>query len=331
VAGRKQKILTAKKKTILIFGISSFVGSNLAEFFNKDYRVIGTYNKNPTNIPGVLSVRCDVLDRDSVQLILFAFQPDITIYCVGLSSLSLCAQYKDLADALNTSGLFNVTEFCARYKSQIVYLSSSYVFSGDDRSYLEMDLPNAITSYGKTLASSEFYIQKTSLNYTIFRCCNFYGRSHSINRTTFFEALQRSFYKREKFMCDGYIKSGFLDVAYLGMIMKMSFDKNVNNRLLQVSSQDIMSHYEFAEKYCETFGESVDLLNKVKWPFPLHGSVTEDVADYLHFSMDTANIEGFLNIELPSIEESLLFTYKRLGGVPQNKRGKTKSVGVNYI
>jgi dTDP-4-dehydrorhamnose reductase len=331
MAIRKKEILKARKKTILIFGISSFVGSNLAEFFSKDYRVIGTYHRNPTFLPGVLSVPCDVLDRDSVQLVLFAFKPDITIYCVGLSSLTLCAQHEELADALNTSGLFNVTEFCARYKSQIVYLSSSYVFAGDDKSYLEMDLPNAITSYGKTLASSEFYIQKTSLNYTIFRCCHFYGRCNAEIRTTYFETLQKSLFNREKVMCDGYIQTGFLDIQYLGMVMKMSFDKGSTNRLLQVSSQDIMSHHDFAKKYCEIFGGNGDLVNKVKWPFPLHGSVTDDVADHLLFSMDISNIEGFLNIELPSIEESLAYTYQRLGGVDQSKKGKAKTASINYI
>ncbi|PJB53787.1 MAG: hypothetical protein CO099_05215, partial [Bdellovibrio sp. CG_4_9_14_3_um_filter_39_7] len=82
----EEKKKKSKRKTILIFGVSSFVGSNLAEYLKKDYRVVGTYNKNPVQIPGVLTLPCDVLSKDEVQLILFATKPDITIYAVGLSS-----------------------------------------------------------------------------------------------------------------------------------------------------------------------------------------------------------------------------------------------------
>lgn len=159
-----------------MFGASSFVGSNLIEFFKKDFKVIGTYHKTYVSIPEVLTVPCDVLNKDEVQLILFAFKPDITIYCVGVSSIVECAKSSDLADALNTSGLFNVAEYCQRYKSQICYISSGYVFGGERKNYIEMDIPDATTVYGKTQAAAEFYIQKTSLNYVIFRACNLYGR-----------------------------------------------------------------------------------------------------------------------------------------------------------
>jgi len=40
-----------RNKTILIFGISSFVGSNLAFFLKEDFRIVGTYKKNYVKKP----------------------------------------------------------------------------------------------------------------------------------------------------------------------------------------------------------------------------------------------------------------------------------------
>ena len=40
-----------KRKTVVIFGVSSFVGSNLAYFLKDHFRVIGTYNLNKVEIP----------------------------------------------------------------------------------------------------------------------------------------------------------------------------------------------------------------------------------------------------------------------------------------
>jgi dTDP-4-dehydrorhamnose reductase len=60
-----------KRKTVLIIGVNSFVGSNLAEFFRKDYRVVGTYHKKNHPLPGILTLPCDVLNKEEVSTLRF--------------------------------------------------------------------------------------------------------------------------------------------------------------------------------------------------------------------------------------------------------------------
>lgn len=323
-----------KQKTVLIFGVSSFLGSNLAEFFKKDYKVIGTYHKTQTFLPGITTISCDVLQKDEVQLILYLFRPDYTIYCAGLSSIVKCHDHENLADALNTSGLFNVTDNCQRYKSQICYVSSAFVFGGDDKDYIEMDIPDSNTVYGKTQAAAEFYVQKSSLNYLIFRTCKMYGRGIHPNRLNWFEVMQNELASGRNLQCDNFISSGHLDVIYLAMVIKLCFEKKVANRLLQVSSSDTMTHYEFSKLYSKIFSESEELIIKTKWPFPLVEGVSanEEIKDHFYFKLDLNNAEGFLNIQMPSIEESLKFTYKRLGGVEEvGSVTSNKGQGIQFI
>lgn len=320
------------RKTIVIFGISSFLGSNLAEYLKKDFKVIGTYHKHSVRIPGVLSIPCDVLAKEEVQLALFAFKPDFVIYCAGVSSVIDCHKSEDLADALNTSGLFNVSEYCQRYKAQICYVSSSFIFAGQKKNYFEMDIPDSLTTYGKTQAAAEFYLQKTSLNYILFRCCRLYGRSITAQRPTWFQNFQRQLAKNKSLSMDDFIHTGFLDVYYLGLLIKMCIDKKVTNRLFQVSSSDIGTLYDFAKSYCEVFSASKDLISKGRWPFPMnHTQSTTQVEDQLYFKLDTANLEGFLNINLPTIKESLQFTHGRYGGITQGKKKSQASEGIKFI
>lgn len=327
-------IIPKRKKTILIFGISSFLGSNLAEFLKKDFRIVGTFNKTPVHIPGILTVPCDVLQKDEVQLVLFAFKPDIAIYAAGMSSLVDCALREDMADALNTSGLFNVVDFCARYKTQVCYISSGFVFSGEKKSYLEMDIPDPNTSYGKTQASAEFYVQKTSLNYVLFRCCKLYGRSISPKKYTWFELMQRGLAHKEHVSLDDYVQTGFLDVFYLAMILKICFEKEVKNRLFQISSTDMMTVYGFAKEYARIFGDNSNFIDKGKWAFPILASqAATHVADNFLYELDVSNIEGFLNVKMPSIEESLNYSFNRFKGVKKSSSGAgaKKGDGVNFI
>ena len=320
------------RKTILIFGISSFVGSNLAEFLKKDFKVVGTYYSTPVKIPGVLTLPCDVLNKEEVQLVLFSVMPDIAIYTAGLSSIIDCSKSKSLADKLNTIGLFNVSEYCQRYKSQICYISSNQVFGGEDKYYLEMDIPDANTTLGKTKASAEFFIQKNSLNYLIFRCCNFYGRGINQNQMTSFEVLQEKLKRNKNVTCDNMVFDGYLDINYLAMIMKICFDKDASNRLFQISSSDHMTFNGFANEYCKVFGESEELISKGRWHFPFKAATTSNYdGGELYFKLDVSNVEGFLNIKFPSISDSLKFTYKRFNGEESTAKKNLGSEGIKFI
>jgi dTDP-4-dehydrorhamnose reductase len=267
-------------------------------------------------------------------MVMFSFQPDIAIYCAGLNSLTDCAAAPEAADALNSLGLFNVTDYCQRYKAQICYISSSYVFGGDDKNYQEMDIPDSITMYGKNVASSEFYIQKTSLNYLIFRTCQLYGKGINPRQESFFEYLQNRILIGKEVACDNSIKIGFLDIYYLGMLLKIAMDKEASNRLFQVTSSDIMTHYEFGKQYCEVFGASSEMIVRGKWNFPLQESISmsSNVASgNIAYKMSTGNVEGFFNVTLPTIKESIEFTHRKLHG-EKGSASREKSAGnITYI
>jgi dTDP-4-dehydrorhamnose reductase len=193
-----------------------------------------------------------------------------------------------------------------------------------------MDNPDVVTQYGKALASAEFYLQKSSLNYLMFRCCKLYGRGVDALKTTYFEQLQKNIRENQTTIYDDFLRQGFLDVYYLAMVLKICIDKNISNRILHFCSQDIVSHYEFAKIYCEVFNESEGLLNKGKWPLPtLKGAHGPEAAN---FKLDILNIEGLLKIKMPTVKESLQFTYERLHGEKlTGKTVKKKGEGVSFI
>ena len=305
-----------KEKTVVIFGISGFVGSGLAEILSDDYRVIGTYFKNPVKIPNALTVPCNVLNKEEILPILFTFRPDIAIFCVGPSSFWEYSRDKALLDAINTVGIFNVIEGCQRYHVQVCYISSNYVFSGQDKFYTETDTPDANTVYGKSQSTIEFYLQKTGLNYTIFRVCRMYGAGINPCRLNWIEYLQEKFGSNKSVECDDHVYLGFLDIHYLAMILRLCFRENVTNRLFQISSSDVCTHYRFAQKYCNIFEHSKlePLLQKGRWSVPIVEDSPGTSDGNMYYALDLSNIEAFLSIKMPSIEESLEFTRKKAAG-----------------
>ena len=272
--------------------------------------MIGTYYETPVFIAGVLTLPCNVLAKKEVQALVLAFKPHLVIYCVGMASLHECSLKEKLAERLNTSGVFNVVESCQRFKSLVCYFSSHFVFSGKSEKYLEIDTLDPNTIYGKTQVATEYYFQKAALKYLIFRVAKLYGHGCTLKRWTWFETLQRKLAKRQTLLCDTQVKQGFLDIYYLAMVIKICFERGIENRLFQVSSRDFMSHYEFAGIYCSLFPQEEKLLLKATRPLPLMKNAP--CVERPSYCLETGNVENFLDITIPTVRESLEFSYKRL-------------------
>lgn len=302
------------KKTVLIFGISSFVGSNLAMVLKDEYRVIGTYHKTPVDIPGVTCYPCDVLKKDYVSNLIGLIKPDFTIYTIGISSLTECKLFPKQADALNSAGAVNVCSSSERHGSKFIFISSTYVMGGEDQLYKEGETPFPNTVYGTTLSSTEFYIQRSCLNYLILRCSPLYGRSYGPKHPNWFEAIQSSLAHNKVLSADDSVVTGFLDVVIMGRVLKAFLSSHVTNRLFHVSSNNFITRYEFARMVAKVFKKDENLIQRANIPFPVNNSkvTTKTNTGILYFKSDTFNVEDFLGMSMPAVEESLKLTYKRL-------------------
>jgi dTDP-4-dehydrorhamnose reductase len=278
----------------------------------------------------LITIPCDVLDRQKVQSIIHLVKPDYVIYAIGLTSKRLCHEFPKLAEALNTMGVFNVTEYAERARAKVILLSSAYIFGGEARDYQENDTPDPVNNFGRTKASAEFYIQKSCLNYLIFRCCNLYGRSFHPRAQTFFEALQSQLLGGESVSVDDRVRGGFLDVDILGVIIKNSIESEISNRLFQVSSLDTCSHYQFALWYCEIFQDDKSKIKKSIWPFYDSGGVLGS-NENLNYKMDILNLESYFAVKLPTVYESLEFTMKKMSRSKVQKGKSRGSTGISFI
>tara|TARA_B100001971_G_scaffold213155_1_gene245452 strand:- start:29958 stop:30926 length:969 start_codon:yes stop_codon:yes gene_type:complete len=321
-----------KRKTVLIFGISSFLGSNLAEYLKKNYRVIGTYYSTPVDIPGILSIKCDVHEKETVQKVVYLFKPDITIYAIGLSRLEDCQNHPKVADALNTAGVFNVSQASERYKSKFVFISTNFIFSGEDTLFRENDTPSPSSVYGNTMASSEFYIQKSCLNYLILRTCPLVGRSYNPNDLKWLEVVDRKAFKTEQIVCDTKVYHGFLDVWTFAEVLEKAIEMNITNRLFQISSRDICNRYDFTKKYLDKVYGGSSLATKGDWGFPRTENqiALQGLGEELKFELDLFNVEDTFDFDPPSVDEVIEKIHKKFGSKKTSKVKKS-SAGISYI
>lgn len=293
-------MLKKTKKTILILGVSSFTGCNLANFFKDRFIVWGTYYRNPLNLDGVITIPLDLNRKDLVEKILNRVKPDIIFYCAGTSNLTYAMNHVKSCENLNVKVLYYLLLAAQKVSAQFIYFSSCYVFSGFDGNYKEGDPTEATVTLGKYQSQAEFIIQKTSTHYLILRCPPLIGKGWK-NVSNVAEFVENNLHQDKSIILDNVVKHGFFDILLLAKILEVCLQNNVTNRLFHLSSKDNMTDYDLGILYAEKYGYKKDLIIGKLVDFPGDDrKITKNSAK--DYSLDVSNIEHFLGTEMPTVQ-----------------------------
>ena len=142
-----------QKKRMLVVGGSSLLGCKLLEYTN-DFELHSTYNKNPINFKDLEAVKIDITLKKDCKKIL-ELKPDIIVNTAAMTNVDYCEEHKEDAYNVNVKGAQNLANIAEHIGSKFIHISSDAIFSGEDSSYTEEDVPNPVNVYGKTKLESE--------------------------------------------------------------------------------------------------------------------------------------------------------------------------------
>src|SRR5688572_32980288 len=98
----------------------------------------------------------DVTDAEMCEEVLAEIRPDAVINCAAWTDVDGAESDEAGAMLVNDAGASHVARACSRVGATIVHVSSDYVFDGRKRRpYVESDLPDAISAYGRSKQAGE--------------------------------------------------------------------------------------------------------------------------------------------------------------------------------
>ena len=95
-------------------------------------------------------------------------KPNIIIHAAGYVNTEGCENDKQLCLDSNVLGTFNIAKICRLLNIKLVFISSEYVFGGDEDEYTISSKVNPKNTYGISKACGEFIV-KTLDNYLVIR------------------------------------------------------------------------------------------------------------------------------------------------------------------
>lgn len=127
---------------VVITGSSGLVGSRIIELLGQDIEFI-PLSQHYT----------DITNHNDVRAFLHSHEYDMLLHLAAYTNVDQAEKEPELAYAINVTGTKNLIE--SNGDKPFIYISTGFVFSGNDASYDESSLPNPISVYGKTKYEGE--------------------------------------------------------------------------------------------------------------------------------------------------------------------------------
>lgn len=153
-------------KKIVLTGVNGQVGHALQQAFAQHNIAVITLDR----------AQLDLTDVDAIRSVVRNYQPDLIINPAAYTAVDKAESEPDLAYAINAQAPQVLAEEAAKIGAKLIHFSTDYVYSGTQLTpYLEQDLTQPLSVYGKSKLAGEEAIRASGVQHLIFRTSWVYG------------------------------------------------------------------------------------------------------------------------------------------------------------
>jgi dTDP-4-dehydrorhamnose reductase len=156
--------LSSPRLPLLITGVSGVAGYNALPYFQRRYPglVIGVRPTQTYQLVGHGIIALDTEDRDGLWELFRTYRFGSVLNTTGNCALKSCELDPAMAYRTNVLSATNLAEAARAFGARLVHLSSDLVYSGKGQGgYVETDLVDPVTVYGRTMAEGEQVVLST--------------------------------------------------------------------------------------------------------------------------------------------------------------------------
>lgn len=256
------------KHYLLITGANGLLGQKLVSgLLAKDtFKVLATGRgkcRLPGEWEGYTYHGMDVTDTLQIEQVISKFSPRVVIHCASMTNVDRCEVERQSCFEQNVTAVANMVEACERHGIHLIYLSTDFIFDGENGPYVEDDLPHPINYYGETKLESENLIKASSLaKWAIVRTGLVYGVSSDMSRSNIVLWVRDSLINgKELSLVDDQVRTPTLaeDLAAGCILIAEKGATGVYN----ISGGDLLTPYDMAVATASFFNLDASKLKKV--------------------------------------------------------------------
>lgn len=252
-------------QTVLITGANGFVAPYLAEqLLKKKYRVIAT-SKGENRLhfmeQNFIYESIDFTNSERVEKVFNKHKPDVVVHSGAMSKPDECETMRDNAFLTNVTGTIYLLKRAATLKTHFIYLSTDFIFSGEEGMYKEDDEPAPVNYYGETKLLAEGEVKNYGYEWSIVRTVLVYGNP-KLGRQNILTSVANSLKKGETVnIFDDQVRTPTY-VEDLALAIVSIIEKKITG-VFHISGEDVLTPYQMAVAVADHLRLDNNLVNKV--------------------------------------------------------------------
>lgn len=283
--------LGAYTMKLLVTGASGLLGSALLREASKSGMIaVAAYNSHPLN--GGLQM--DVTKPAQVQAAMQRVAPEYVIHTAAFTDVDACEIEPQRARDVNALGTKNVADACKEHGAKLVYVSTDYVFDGEDGPYSEEDPTHPINVYGESKLAGERF----TLNYSdnaVARVCVLYGPDKPNFVTWVIDSLRSN--TPINVVSDQYNTPTYVGNCARALLRMCELGLK---GVYHVSGREQLNRYAFARAIADVFALNEKLINETTTD-----TLRQRARRPINSSLRVAKAERALGIRLANVREGL--------------------------
>ena len=152
---------------MVVTGALGQLGQAVVNAFRDSHHVIAV-DMHPGSMNNLTDYHQIDLTAESIAKQFFlSEQPEIVLHLAAMTNVDGCELHPEHAQEINVDTVKTISK--SAKNSHLVFISSDYVFDGENGPYSEGDSTNPVNVYGQNKLDSERIVQNHSANWTIIR------------------------------------------------------------------------------------------------------------------------------------------------------------------
>jgi dTDP-4-dehydrorhamnose reductase len=237
----------------------------IKELVDKKYPVVAT-GKGPSRLivaalEGYEYKELDITDGPAVEELILLEKPSVIVHAAAMTQVDQCEINKQDCYNVNVTATRFIIDAAKMVKARFIFVSTDFVFDGNNGPYKEDDEPAPVNYYGSTKLVAEKAVMESGLNWAIARTILVYGVAPTTGRTNIVSWVKQSLENKTpiRMVTDQLRTPTFVHDLAAGIILMI--EKNAQG-VYHLSGEEKMTPYEMAIETAEFFGLDRSLISE---------------------------------------------------------------------
>jgi len=252
-------------KKVLVTGSNGLLGQKLSDLYHSlpdiTFLATGTGpNRHPIG-DALTYASLDITDATAVMRLFQDFRPDTVIHTAAMTNVDQCEQEKETCWKLNVTALEGIIAACNEVGTQLIHLSTDFIFDGTSGPYKEEDEANPISYYGDSKLAGEKLVMEKAKHWAIARTVLVYGIVNDMSRSNIVlwakGALESG--KEINVVTDQFRSPTLAEDLAMGCRL---IERKAAHGVYNISGKEFMSVYELVERVAKYWDLSTENMHE---------------------------------------------------------------------